>query len=148
MTTLVISGNPRPGSRTLALARRHADQTLGGSHRVLELSAIADQILVGGPALEEALAAARAADQLVVATPSYKGSLTGLLKAFLDQLPSGELTGGTAHPVVVAGSPAHVQRTTEHLVGVLDELGLTVAEGVGRTESDLKAELADAEVAR
>lgn len=138
-TTLVISGNPRPGSRTLAVAEGHAHAISSDGHTVLELSSIADQILIGGEKLEKALGEVASADRLVVATPSYKGSLTGLLKAFLDRLPSQGLTGIVALPVVVAGSAAHVSSTTEHLTLVLTELGLEVEPGLGLTEAELAA---------
>ncbi len=73
-----------------------------------------------------ALASIRAADVLVVATPVYKSSYTGLLKAFLDLLPAGGLTGVIAVPVIVAGAPAHQAVAELHLRPLLAELGATV----------------------
>jgi FMN reductase len=40
----------------------------------------------GEPAVAEAVAALQAADVAVVASPTYKGTYTGLLKLFLDQV--------------------------------------------------------------
>lgn len=156
MTTVVISGNPRPDSRTIEVAlvlARHlgtenaqspADTANASGRGVpgepvrIELSELAPDLLVRpvSERVQAALDQVLAADLLVVATPSYKGSFTGLLKSFLDLLPGGSLAA-PAHPVVVAASPAHTVSTTEHLEFVLTELGATVRPGVAALESQL-----------
>lgn len=156
MTTVVISGNPRPDSRTIEVAlvlaghleSENAPNAAGQKHSAeprsaveqarIELSELAADLLVRpvSERVQAALDQVLAADRLVVATPSYKGSFTGLLKSFLDLLPGGSLAA-PAHPVVVAASPAHTVSTTEHLEFVLTELGATVRPGVAALESQL-----------
>ena len=60
------------------------------------------------------------------ATPVYKASYTGLLKAFLDLYGPGGLAGVVAVPVVVSGNPAHALVGEVHLRPLLVELGAVV----------------------
>ena len=129
---LAVVGNPRPQSRTAALAIELATslaQLLGaGSPHVIDL---AEQTAELGPPLGAGsaprwaapLSALAAADLLIVATPTYKGSYTGLLKAFLDHVDGGALHGITAVPVTTVGSPAHTLAADVHLRPLLIELG-------------------------
>ncbi len=132
-----LIGNPRPGSRTraladlvgTALARRLV--TPLRQPRVLELADIVgvsfDSLpAVGGYPDGDPFAAVRNARLLIVATPAYKGSFTGLLKLFLDQFEAGALTGIVAVPVGVAASTAHLHAVGTALRGLLTELGATV----------------------
>jgi FMN reductase len=57
--------------------------------------------------LRRAFDAVLAADLLIVATPVYKGSYTGLLKLFVDLLPQDGLAGLPVLPVAVGGSDVH-----------------------------------------
>src|SRR5687768_2988829 len=50
---------------------------------------------------------AASADIVIVASPTYKASYTGLLKAFLDRYPGRGLAGVNAIPLMTAGDPAH-----------------------------------------
>jgi len=81
--------------------------------------------------------AVTSADLLVVATPSYKGTYTGLLKLFLDRYPAGALDGVRAVPVAVAGSPDHAGATAADLLRLLRELGAVAGSGVAVLESQL-----------
>ena len=75
------------------------------------------------PDADRAAATVAGAAVVVVATPVYKASYTGLLKAFLDRYPTGGLRGVLAVPVVVSASPAH-SFVAEHLLRpLLVELG-------------------------
>ncbi len=137
---LVLSGNPRPASRTLTVARAVADRIRDGlaADPVFEAGATTDPVDIdlallardlfadADAAVATALESAREAGVLVVATPVYKASYTGLLKAFLDQLPSGGLAGVVAVPVIVSGAPAHLGVAELHLRPLLGELGATV----------------------
>lgn len=60
------------------------------------------------PAIAEALDALTSADGLVIGSPVYKASYSGLLKVFLDLLPMKTLTGVPVLPILTGGSPAHV----------------------------------------
>jgi FMN reductase len=125
---VAVSGNPRPGSRTLRVARTLADALAerldAGPVTSLDLAEVAPQLFAAeapeADRLAEVLAGAAVA---VVATPVYKASYTGLLKAFLDRYPTGALRGVLAVPVVVSASPAH-SFVAEHLLRpLLVELG-------------------------
>jgi FMN reductase len=138
---IVLVGNPRPGSRTAALASALATQVFG-EHLVLDLADLVAIGLTTQPVAPrtprpDALELLASADRLVVATPSYKGSYSGLLKVYLDQLAAGALAGGTALALAVAGSPAHAETTAEHLARLLEELGATVVARLAVTESQL-----------
>lgn len=134
--TVVLVGNPRAGSRTRALAEAVTDALLTrldkvDSVQVLELAEIVGVSFGPEPAHGSApgadpFDAVRSARLLVVATPAYKGSYTGLLKVFLDQFPAGALADVVAVPVAVAASPAHAQATASALRDLLVELGAHV----------------------
>ena len=85
----------------------------------------------------DAIEAVRNARLLIVATPSYKGSYTGLLKLFFDQLPHQALAGITTVPVAIAGSPAHLRTTTADLIRLVTELGASVPATVELLEAEL-----------
>ena len=55
-----------------------------------------------------ALALVEDADAVVVATPVYKASYTGILKAFLDLLPQDGLAGKLVLPLATGGSQSHM----------------------------------------
>jgi FMN reductase len=63
---------------------------------------------------------------LIVASPTYKASYTGLLKAFLDRYPSNGLAGVTAIPVMTANSADHALAVEFTLRPLLVELGASV----------------------
>jgi FMN reductase len=66
---------------------------------------------------------------LIIATPIYKGSYTGLLKSFLDHVGGGALQGIVAVPVTTVGSPAHTLAADVHLRPLLIELGASTPTG-------------------
>lgn len=133
MSFTVIVGNPRPASRTAtaaaAAARAVAEAAgLTDAPDVVDLSAFGPALLEdpAPQAVTDALDRVRASDLLLVASPTYKGTYTGLLKAFLDRLPGGALTGTVALPLLVMGSPRHALAVELHLRPVLVELGALV----------------------
>ena len=68
----------------------------------------------------------RAADLVVVASPTYKATYTGLLKLFLDRFPPAGLRDVVAVPLMLGASPAHALAPELTLRPVLTELGATV----------------------
>ncbi len=75
------------------------------------------------PSAAQASESACAADVLLLATPTYKASFTGLLKLFLDTFPAGSLSGTVVVPLTVAGGPVHRHLADLQLRPVLGELG-------------------------
>lgn len=128
MTVAVVVGNPRPGSRTLTAATRLARSLTGTDpDLVVDLATL-------GPALldwadEEVAGLVKqvgAADLVVVASPTYKATYTGLLKLFLDRFATGTGLSGVAVPLMIGGGPAHALAPELTLRPVLVEIGGTV----------------------
>lgn len=142
---VAVSGNPRAGSRTLGAARAAAERlaALGPGApapvEVVDLATLAGELLAPAhPAADAALARLASADLAVIATPVYKASYTGLLKAFLDLYGADGLAGVVAVPLVVSGSPAHALAGEVHLRPVLVELGAVLpARSLTLTEAQL-----------
>ncbi|MET0415458.1 MAG: NAD(P)H-dependent oxidoreductase [Actinoplanes sp.] len=137
---VVLSGNPRPGSRTsvLATAVGRALAADGPAPAVIEVGELGPGLLTpGDEATAAAVQALRDAELLVVATPTYKGSYTGVLKVLLDQLPAQALAGKRAVPVVTAGVPPQAAAAEALLRQLLTELGAEVAAGLPVVEADL-----------
>ena len=136
--TVVLSGNPRPGSRTLKLATAVGTAISAEPPLVIDVADLGPGLLTpGDPATAAAVAAVREAKLLVVATPTYKGSYTGVLKVLLDQLPAGALEGVTSVPVVTAGVQPQADGAEGFLRHLLTELGATVAPALTATEPEL-----------
>ena len=75
------------------------------------------------PTVAEAKQAVLDADLLLVASPVFKASFTGLLKLFLDHFDAGALAGKPTVPLMLGGSPAHTLAAEVHLKPVLTEIG-------------------------
>lgn len=145
MRFVVLAGNPKPQSRTLDTARLAAEAVsrhlgLPGTPQVVDLATLARRLLVDepSPAVEDALHQVATAGLLLVASPTYKGSYSGLLKVFLDRLDYQALSGVTALPLLVMRLPQHALAVDLHLRPLLAELGAAVpAPGLAFFESDL-----------
>ena len=88
--------------------------------------------------VREAVDRIAATKLLVVASPTYKASFTGLLKAFLDWYPTTGLSGVTVIPVMVGAGAGHALAVEVHLRPVLVEIGATVpTRGLYVTEDQL-----------
>lgn len=130
MTSVVtITGSPSLPSRSAAVAL-HVSELLRARGFDLELINVRDLPaagLVTGQASDPVIAAAirqvERADAVVVATPIYKASYTGVLKAFLDVLPQAALTGKVVLPLATGGTIAHVLALDYALRPVLVSLG-------------------------
>jgi FMN reductase len=79
------------------------------------------------------------ADLLIVASPTFKATYTGLLKVFLDRIGGGALLGTLAIPMMVAGAPQHALAVETYLRPLLVELGATcLTPGVCLLESQFE----------
>lgn len=157
MTLPVVEliGNPRAESRTRRLADAvtaavldvlRANGTSAHETHVLELAELVGvtfgpEPARGSGAVTDPFGLVRAARLLVVATPTYKATYSGLLKVFLDEFRQGDLSGTVAIPVAIAGIPEHRYSVQEALRALLVELGATVpAPAVAVLESDLSVQ--------
>ena len=150
MRIAVVTGNPKPASRTHGVALAVADVLAAElarptapaeapAHLVVDLAEHAPSLFDWSDAeLSRLTAEVAAADVAVFASPTYKATYTGLLKAFLDRYGSNGLAGVTAVPVMTGGWPGHLLAVEVHLRPVLVELGATVpARGLYVTEPEL-----------
>jgi FMN reductase len=147
MRFVIVVGNPKPQSRTLTASLRAAEAIsqaagLEDGYQVIDLSGLARRLLLPEPsaAVEDAMEQVTGADLLLVASPTYQGTYTGLLKVFLDRLPNQALAGTVAFPLLVMGAPQHALAVEVHLRPLLVELGATVpTPGLAVLEPDLAA---------
>jgi FMN reductase len=127
MSTTVIVGNPKPRSRTFAAANLLAERLTGATpDQQLDLTDFGAGLLDwGDAAVNEAIAAVQSSDLIIVASPTYKATYTGLLKLFLDRIAGGALAGVTAVPLMLGGHWRHSLAADLLLKPVLVELGAT-----------------------
>ncbi|MFC7622640.1 NADPH-dependent FMN reductase [Microlunatus sp. GCM10028923] len=122
----IVVGNPKPQSRTRRIAETLVDQ-LVPSVPDLEVIDLADHVdeIFAWPSEKFATLNARVADSdlVVFATPTYKASYTGLLKAFLDRYPANGLQGVVAIPVFTGADATHSMGPNVNLAPLLVELG-------------------------
>ncbi|TAM51040.1 MAG: FMN reductase (NADPH), partial [Paraburkholderia sp.] len=129
MTVLAISGSPSSNSRT-QLVLSHLLALLeqrGLATDLLALPTLPCDALVRAetetPTIRNALTRVKKARILIVGTPIYKASYSGLLKVFLDLLPQDGFDGKIALPVATGGSLAHLLALDYGLRPVLQALG-------------------------
>ncbi|MGN6407953.1 MAG: NADPH-dependent FMN reductase [Curtobacterium sp.] len=129
MITTVVAGNPKPGSHTLEAATILAERLTGSApDHVVDVITLGPGILGwGDQSVQAAVATVAASDLVVVASPTFKATYTGVLKLFLDQFATADgLAGVTAVPLMLGAGPAHHMAPEVFLKPVLVELGATV----------------------
>jgi FMN reductase len=166
MRIAVVTGNPKPASRTHGVALALADvlaaelapsatpaaqapaaaaqapvpavASAAPAHLVVDLAEHAPSLFDWSAAeLSRLTAEVAATDLAIFASPTYKAAYTGMLKAFLDRYGNNGLAGVVAVPVMTGGWPGHLLAVEVHLRPVLVELGATVpARGLYVTEPE------------
>lgn len=130
-TTAVVCGNPRPGSRTLQAGLRVASGLTGAEpDLVVDLATVGPGLLDwSDPAVDRLVTQVGAADLVVVASPTYKATYSGLLKLFLDRFSpqAGTGLGGVAVALMVGAGTHHALAAELALRPLLVEVGATVA---------------------
>lgn len=152
MIITVVVGNPKPRSRTYEAAHLVAEKLTGLTpDRSIDLADLGAALLDwSDAAVADLVTAVKASDLVVFASPTYKGTYTGLLKLFLDRIAGGALAGVTAVPVMLGGHWQHAMASDLLLKPVLVELGATCpARGLFLLESEYAGgETLDAWLAR
>lgn len=122
---VVVVGNPKPMSRTRAAAELIAQRLSGEPpEAVIDVVDLGAGLLGwGDPDVAEAKRKVLEASTLVVASPTFKATYSGLLKLFLDQFGQGELGGITTFPIMLGGSAHHALAPELSLRPVLVEIG-------------------------
>ena len=144
MKIVSISGSPSLRSRSgwlLQLAQTRLEGT-GDTSRLIAVRELPAAPLLHADAHNASIRAAldevRDADLLLVATPIYKAAYSGLLKLFLDLLPTDGLRGKTVLPLATGGSLAHLLALDYALKPVLSALGARdILDGVFATDAQL-----------
>ena len=131
-----VVGNPKEASRTLGVAGAVADAIASGieaegkgtaERLVVDLATHAGRLFDWGAEDVAALNTQVArSDVVVVASPTFKATYTGMLKAFLDRYGNDGLAGTVAVPVMTGGAPVHALAPEVHLRPLLVELGASV----------------------
>lgn len=142
-TVHVVVGNPHAGGRTsqvgIAVGEALCELRPDLSIDVIELAVHAPQMFEwNDPDLAEVVDRIMHGSALVVASPTYKASYTGLLKAFLDRFAAGSLVGVVTVPVMLGAGEQHALAVESQLRPVLVELGATMpAAGLYVVDSEL-----------
>jgi FMN reductase len=124
----VVVGNPKPRSRTHAAAVWLATELSGSEpDLVVDLADLGPALLDwSDPQVTELVKQVGEADLVVFATPTYKGTYTGLLKLFLDRFAGGTGLSGVAVPFMLGAGPGHALAPELTLRPVLTEIGGSV----------------------
>lgn len=131
LDVVMIAGSPTPNSRSSAVLigmrtvlEEHNVRT--GVITVRDLPA-EDLVLgrVDSPAIQNARMLVHHAAAVVIATPIYQASYSGVLKVFLDALPQTALRGKVVLPIATGGSLAHCLALDYALHPVLAAMGAT-----------------------
>ena len=127
----VVVGNPKPASRTLDAALHvvrdlvHEDPDL-----VVDLGTLGPSVLDWqDPGVASLVEQVGSADLVVVSSPTYKATYTGLLKVFLDRFAGGTGLRGVVVPLMLGAGPGHALAPEVSLRPLLAELGGTTVRG-------------------
>jgi FMN reductase len=129
MSILLLGGSPQLPSSSSRLLLHIGEQLAlqGHSYAQLHVRDLPARALLladyDDAAIARAVRAVADADAIVIATPIYKASYTGLLKAFLDLLPQDGLAGKLVLPLATGGGHAHTLALDYALRPVLHALG-------------------------
>jgi FMN reductase len=139
MSLVAVHAGESATSRTRALAV--AALELGDGGELVELSELSADGLLGrvpDPQVDAAVASASQASVLVLASPVYRATVSGALKAFLDRFPPSALAGTAVVLAATAAIPEHylsLDTSGRALVASLD--GWTVPTVVYATSADI-----------
>lgn len=129
LDVVTIAGSPAAPSRCAAALDTSRDllERRGLHTAAINLRDLPPEALLwarlNDPAIQRAAALVAQAHAIVVATPVYKASFSGLLKSFLDLLPGNALADKGVLPIATAGSLAHCLVLEYALKPVLAALG-------------------------
>ena len=129
MNGVGILGSPSAVSRSASLLQlaQARLRTVTGHWQLIAVRELPAQALVHAdlenPRVRHAIASVEDADLVLICTPIYKASYSGVLKAFLDLLPQNALRGKTVLPMATGGSVAHLLALDYALNPVLSALG-------------------------
>lgn len=128
---VIVSGSPSKSSRLHGLTG-YSEQKLaelGAKTATLYVADLpADDLIkanFAGEDIQKAQALVEQADAVILASPVYKASYTGVLKTFLDLLPQKGLQSKVVLPLFIGGTMAHLLAIDYSLKPVVSALGGT-----------------------
>jgi len=140
-----VSGSPGSQSRSrvlLELALAALERQGVGPSRLIDLAHLPADALLGrrqDPEVADALQAVQGATILVVSTPIYRATYSGLLKVFFDLLPQDALAGKVAIPIATGAGPGHLLAVDHGLRPLLASVGaLVTATAIYGTDAQFK----------
>lgn len=128
---VIVSGSPAKVSRASSLANYIGDLLNNHGHQVEHLKVRdlpAEDLLhakFDSPKIVEAVNSIVNADAVVVVSPVYKASYTGILKTFFDLLPEKSLAKKPILPIFNGGTTAHLLALEYALKPLFSVLGAT-----------------------
>lgn len=114
MSILLLGGSPAIPSSSSRLLLHIGDKLAlhGHTPQRLHVRDLPAQALLHADtedaAIKRAIEAVASAQAIVIATPVYKASYSGVLKAFLDLLPQDGLAGKVVLPIATGGTQSHM----------------------------------------
>jgi FMN reductase len=123
--TAIVVGNPKAKSRTFYAANTVVEQlTRRPPDLALDLVDFGSKLLDWSDAdVARAVSDIATSSLVVIASPTYKGTYTGLLKLFLDRFNAGSLNSVTVIALMLGGDSRHSLAPEVFLKPVLAELG-------------------------
>ncbi|WP_284639715.1 NADPH-dependent FMN reductase [Paenibacillus silviterrae] len=125
----IISGSPSETSRLNGVLELVSEVIASNGHEIewVHVRQLPAEDLMftkfDSPAILAANRIVEHADALVIATPNYKASYTGVLQTYLDLVPPKSLEGKTILPVAIGGMAAHLLAIDRALKPVLSVHG-------------------------
>ena len=126
---VILSGSPNASSRLNGMTNfiRQALSEVGFQTAAVNVVDLPPEDLVYTRFMSPHIIAANElieqADAVVIASPVYKASFTGVLKAYIDLLPQKGFEGKIITPVFIAGSMSHLLAIDYSLKPVLASMG-------------------------
>ncbi|CAH1222619.1 FMN reductase (NADPH) [Paenibacillus plantiphilus] len=142
---VVITGSPNAGSRLNGISG-HVEKALlsrGWHVDVLPVVSLPAEDLIltrwDSPAITKANGLVEAADAVIIASPVYKASYSGVLKTYLDLLPQKGLEGKIVLPLFIGGTLSHLLAIDYALKPVLSALyARHISQGVYAVDSQVQ----------
>jgi len=141
-----LSGSPNTSSRSralLELALAALERQGAGPGRLVDLATLPSDGLLArrqDAVVSDAIQSVVDAVIVVVSTPIYRATYSGLLKVFFDLLPQDALARKVAIPIATGGGSGHLLAVDHGLRPLLASVGaLVVATGVYGTDAQFRA---------
>ena len=142
LLAVAIFGSPSPTSSSRMLAERLLSLLAGAgwSAALVNLTALPAAALLAraeDQRLQDALATVERARALIIATPVYRATYSGLLKTFFDLMPEGFLVDKICMLIATGAAPGHLLAIDHGLRPLVASLGgLSTAVAIYATPDD------------